>query len=76
MPDALITIREDFVVHTTTHKNVVDFEKLLDDLVRKGLVKRITVKGKFVYGRHYLSTPSIRRAYHKEIELRRRRRSV
>jgi hypothetical protein len=58
MPDALIVADSDF-----------KDKKIVDEMVRIGLIKMVSVKGVRVYGRPYLTNRAIRLAYYKKIGL-------
>jgi len=56
MPDAIIVITDVLSDYNTLRK-----------LYTAGLVKCVTVQGKRVYGRYYLTSKAIRAAYNKKI---------
>ena len=55
MPDALIVADSDF-----------KDKKIVDEMVRIGLIKVVSCKGVRVYGRPYLTNRAIRLAYQKK----------
>jgi hypothetical protein len=57
MPDALIVIDD-------RKRSCL---KLVEEMVKIGLIKRVSVKGTLVYGRPYLNNRSIREAYYKKV---------
>jgi hypothetical protein len=60
MPDALIV----------TDERIKDPKKILKMLVRKGILRRASVGGVQVWGRHYLTTAALRDAYVKRLNRR------
>ena len=59
MPDALIVIdKKDKIIY---------LKEVVDKMVKIGLIKRVSVGGVKVYGRHYLSARAIRQAYNKKV---------
>ena len=64
MPDALIVIEED-CMHPT-YPNQVDYARVVEQLVKLGIVKRVSIGKKQTYGRYYMMAASIRKAYYKQ----------
>ena len=58
MPDALIVIQE--------KPHYQEDRRVLQEMVRIGLIKMLSVKGVRVYGRPYLTNRAIRLAYQKK----------
>jgi hypothetical protein len=63
MPDALIVCQKDFQRYS---RGSIDYERILKALERKGIIQAVTVKGRKVWGRHYLTPAAIRAAYYKQ----------
>jgi hypothetical protein len=59
MPDALIVARK-------CPSSYPEDRRVLEEMVKIGLIKLVSVNGVKVYGRHYLTNRAIREAYKKK----------